>query len=157
MAVVPVPVAVEPPPMTFSVGTMPLFEFFGRLATRADCALLLDMGHLVSYEMATQRRVSEALAALPTERVLELHIAGGRIEERAGRRLYVDAHDRAILPESWAMLDALLPRLPALKAVCFECEGTSEAQVLETLARLRKLVVDKSANPELVARARLSA
>jgi uncharacterized protein (UPF0276 family) len=150
MSVVPVPVAVEPPPMTFAVGKLPLFEFFGQLATRADCALLLDVGHLVSYEMATQTRVLSAVAALPVERVLELHIAGGRLETRDGRKVYVDAHERAILPESWQLLGELLPRLPALKAVCFECEGTSEAEVLSTLARLRACVVDKSASEALV-------
>jgi uncharacterized protein (UPF0276 family) len=147
---VPVPVAVEPPPMAFSAGTMPLFEFFGQLAKRADSALLLDMGHLVSYEMAAQKRVLDALSALPRERVIELHIAGGRIAERNGRKLYVDAHEREILPETLAMLDALLPELPNVRAVCFECEGKSEEQVLDTLAVVRKRVLQRSASRELV-------
>ncbi|MFB3091204.1 MAG: DUF692 family multinuclear iron-containing protein, partial [Gammaproteobacteria bacterium] len=45
-AAVPVPVAIEPPPVTFVVGTMPLFTFFGELARATECAILLDMGHL---------------------------------------------------------------------------------------------------------------
>jgi uncharacterized protein (UPF0276 family) len=156
-SVVPVPIAVEPPPMTFAVGTMPLFEFFGELATQADSAILLDVGHVVSYEMATQRRAGTELAALPVERVIELHIAGGRLEQQGERSVYVDAHDRDILPAAWQLLEELLPRLPELKAVCFECEGQSEARVLDTLTRLRELVAANSANPRLVALAQAGA
>jgi uncharacterized protein (UPF0276 family) len=157
MSVLPVPVAVEPPPLTFAVGSMPLFDFFGQLATRADAAILLDVGHVLSYELATQTRERDRLAALPVERVIEVHIAGGRLEERGQRSVYIDAHDRDILPGAWQLLDELLPRLPRLKAVCFECEGQSEPRVLETLARLRESVVTRSANPELVERARAAA
>jgi uncharacterized protein (UPF0276 family) len=149
-AVVPVPVAIEPPPMTFAVGRMPLFEFFGELAERADCAILLDMGHLVSYEVASGERVLAQLERFPCERVIELHIAGGRMETAGSRSVYVDAHERDILPSAWEMLDALLPRLPGVRAVCFECEGASEEHVLTTLARLRQTVIAKSRNAELV-------
>ena len=45
--VIPVPVAIEPPPMTFVVGAMPLFTFFGRLAEAAgvgETAAKVDIG-----------------------------------------------------------------------------------------------------------------
>jgi len=151
MRAIPAVIAIEPPPMAFVVGSLPLFTFFGRLAEAADCALLLDVGHLVSYEMASGRRVREALDALPRERVIEVHIAGGKLERPSDLPVYIDAHERDILPEAWAMLDELLPELPALRAVCFECEGASEGRVLGTLERLRRTVIEKSANPELVA------
>jgi uncharacterized protein (UPF0276 family) len=148
-AAVPVPVAIEPPPVTFQVGRMPVFEFFGRLATAADSALLLDVGHLVSHEVASGKPVLELLAALPRERVVEVHIAGGRME----RGVYVDAHDRPILPAAWQLLAELLPHLPELRAVCFECEGAGEKDVLAVLKRLRGLVQARSSHAELVARA----
>ena len=59
--IVPVTVAIEPPPVSFVIGTMPVFSFFGEIAEATDCALLLDMGHLVSYEMASGKAVTEAL------------------------------------------------------------------------------------------------
>jgi uncharacterized protein (UPF0276 family) len=145
-AAVPAPVAIEPPPMCFTLGRMPLFEFFGELAERADCAILLDVGHLVSYELASGKRVREQLASLPCERVIEVHIAGGRME----RGLYVDAHERDILPAAWDMLRDLLPHLTALRAVCFECEGKSEPEVLGTLSRLRDEVRAQSGHRALV-------
>lgn len=147
---VPTPVAIEPPPMTFVVGRMPLFSFFGRLAREADCAILLDMGHLVSYEMASGQDVCAALADLPCAQVVEVHIAGGRIKSSDGGAIYVDAHECAILEPSWQMLVKLLPHLPQLKAVCYECEGMDQDTVLTTLARLRELVRAHSSNAELV-------
>jgi uncharacterized protein (UPF0276 family) len=78
-AIVPVPVAIEPPPVSFVAGTMPLFSFFGELARETDCAILLDMDHLVSYEIASGKKVRDVLQDLPCERVVEVHIAGGRL------------------------------------------------------------------------------
>jgi len=157
-AIVPVTVAIEPPPMTFVVGSMPLFTFFGELARQTDTAILLDMGHLVSYEMASGKRVRDALQELPVERVVEVHIAGGRLKPgdrlKSGedRPIYVDAHETAILDETWQMFEGLLPELPNVKAVCFECEGIDKDTVLNTLEHVRQVVKDKCANPELLAR-----
>lgn len=148
--IVPVPVAIEPPPMTFVVGNMPLFSFFGQLAEATDCAILLDMGHLVSYEMASGHSVRDALDALPCERVVEVHIAGGRLKKGEQGPVYVDAHECSILDQTWQMLESMLPELPNVKAVCYECEGIDEHTVLSTLKRLRKLVGEKSASPDLV-------
>lgn len=151
MAAIPVTVAIEPPPLSFVVGGMPLPVFFGRLAAAADCALLLDMGHLVSWETASGGRILDTLAALDCGRVVEVHIAGGRFKDSADGPIYVDAHEAEIPEANWRMLELLLPRLPNLKAVCYECEGRDEAHVMGTLARLRDLVRRLSANPALTA------
>lgn len=150
-AAVPVTVAIEPAPMTFVAGTMPLFTFFGRLAREADCAILLDMGHLVSYEMASGKRVLDALHELPCERVIEVHVAGGRLRQSPRGPVYVDMHESPILDEVWQMLDAMLPLLPNVKALCYECEGIDHDTVMNTLQRLRKIVRERSASPVLVA------
>lgn len=150
-AKVSVPVAIEPPPVTFITGSMPLFSFFGSLANQTDCAILLDMGHLVSYEMASGRSVLEAIDELPVERVIEVHIAGGRLKEGHAEPIYVDAHECEIVDQTWQMLEDMLPRLPNVKAVCYECEGVNESSVLATLKRIRKIVREKSSSEALVA------
>lgn len=147
---VPALIAIEPPPMAFVIGSMPLLTFFGRLAEATDCAVLLDVGHLVSYEMASGKRIQDELSGFPLERVIEVHIAGGCLERPGAKPVYVDAHEREILPEAWAMLDALLPLLPGLRAVCFECEGATEGRVLGTLERLRREVLTRSTSATLV-------
>ncbi|MGK0296944.1 MAG: hypothetical protein ACI9XC_000544 [Gammaproteobacteria bacterium] len=149
-AIIPVTVAIEPPPVTFVVGSISVFSFFGELADQTDCAILLDMGHLVSYEMANGKAVTDALQALPQERVIEVHIAGGRIKEDKQGSVYIDAHEWNIQDQTWQMLDRMLPELPNVKAVCFECEGVDEKIVLSTLKRLRKKVREKSISKELI-------
>ena len=149
-AVARVPVAIEPPPVTFVAGTIPLFNFFGELARATDCAILLDMGHLVSYEMASGRKVRDALNELPCERVVEVHVAGGRLEKGDEGSIYVDAHECTILGETWQMFDAMLPELTNVKAVCYECEGVNEETVLTTLKKIRRIVKNKSASQSLV-------
>ena len=96
--------------------------------------------------MATGRAVTDALSALPVERVIEVHVAGGDVEEGVDGPIYIDAHERPVREETWAMLDRMLPELPNLKALCFECEGVSEAAVLSTLARLRGIIAERSAS-----------
>jgi uncharacterized protein len=150
-AKVPVTVAIEPPPVAFIAGAMPLFSFFGSLAKQTDTAILLDMGHLVSYEMASGRNVLDAIDELPVERVIEVHIAGGRLKDGESGPIYVDAHECAIADETWQMFEEMLPRLPNVKAVCYECEGVNESTVLSTLKRIRKIVRDKSVSDLLVA------
>jgi uncharacterized protein len=151
-AIIPTIVAIEPPPVSFVVGTMPLFSYFGQIAEKTDCAILLDMGHLVSYEMASGRRVRETMNDLPCERVVEIHIAGGRLKKGEDGPIYIDAHESSILDQTWTMLEDMLPELPNVKAVCYECEGVDEKSVLSTLKRLRKLLIELSASKELVAK-----
>lgn len=147
----PVPLAIEPPPMTFVVGSMLLFEFFGQLAEAVDCAILLDMGHLVSYEMASSQRIENQLSALPIERVIEVHVAGGKLRKAKRGPIYVDAHEARILPETWKMFEAMLPVLPNLHAICLECEGVEKSRVLPMLGRIRTMVKQYSASEKLQA------
>lgn len=144
-----VPLAIEPPPLTFVVGRMPLFEFIGRAAEATDCAILLDMGHLLSYEMATGHSVFDTIDALPLERVIELHIAGGKLKQGENGPVYIDAHEAGILPQTWSMLDALLTKLPNVKALCYECEGVPKEEVIKTLACLRDKVAECSVSSAL--------
>lgn len=149
-AIVPVPVAIEPPPMCFIVGSIGLFEFFGRIAEAVDCAILLDMGHLVSYEMASGQSIQQQLAMLPAERVVEVHIAGGRVKQADAGPVYIDAHECEIVGQTWRMFETMLPHLPNVKAVCYECENVNEHVVLDNLKRIRKLVKQHSASDMLL-------
>lgn len=148
-AKVPVPVAIEPPPLTFVIGQMSLFEFFGRLAEATDCAILLDIGHLISYQMASGESILPAIQQMPMERVIEVHIAGGKIKQADNGPVYIDAHENPILDEVWHCLTDLLPLMPNVKALCYECEGIDETTVMQTLARLRETVIQHSSSASL--------
>ena len=123
------PLLLEPAPVTLQLGDRSIFDWLGALARRTDCGLLVDAGHVVSHQLAAgvdprdEAALTAGLEALDLDRVIELHVAGGVIERRGRRHYYLDAHDLPILPETWAVFDALLGRCPNLRAVCVECEG----------------------------------
>jgi uncharacterized protein len=135
-----VPFLVENPPFADVAGDLSLGAFFRELCTRADTGMMLDLGHLLSYRLA--RPHDDALfEELPLERVVEVHLAGGAWVETVDGPVFWDDHGAEIAPEARALLADLWPRLPRVRALCFECEGRGEDGVVRELealhARLR--------------------
>jgi hypothetical protein len=50
-----------------------------------------------------------------------------------------DLHAPEPLPETWQLLEYVLPRAPNLRAIVYECEMNQPAEVLENFARLNRL------------------
>lgn len=148
------PLLLEPAPVTFVAGELDIFTWLGELATRTGCGLLLDAGHVVSHQLVAGRELTEGLERLPLERVVEVHVAGGVIEEHEGRRYYKDAHELPILPETWSVFRHLLEHAPNLKAVCVECEGAVSGSVLPMLRKTRERVAQGAVNEALRLKAR---
>lgn len=91
-------------------------EFIAAVATRADCGILLDLHNIWTNERNGRQPVDSYLAALPLERVVELHVAGGF--ELSG--YWLDAHSGLVQPEVMQLLHEVLPRLPNVRALIFE-------------------------------------
>jgi uncharacterized protein len=97
-------------------GELPDGRYVAAVAEAADCGILLDLHNVWANERNGRQRVDDLLAQLPLERVLEVHVAGGR--ELGG--YWLDAHSGA-MPEALVALTArVLPRLPEVRAVVFE-------------------------------------
>lgn len=111
--------------------------------------LLLDLHNLYTMARNLDFDVDTWLARAPLDRVIEIHVSGG-VESPPGwlpegRTLRLDSHDAAVPEAVWGLLDAVLPRCPAVRGVTLErMEGTvTEAdvpQVREELRRLRRAV-----------------
>jgi uncharacterized protein (UPF0276 family) len=148
------PLLLEPAPVTFCAGEMSIFAWLSELAQRTECGLLIDAGHVVSHQLARGAPDLEAgLDELDASRVVEIHVAGGVIHERADARFYQDAHDLPILPETWHVFRDLLDRCTELRAVCVECEGALAHAILPVLEKTRLRVVDGSRSERLRAKA----
>ena len=149
------PLLLEPPPVTFNIGDLSVFDWLNRLAQQTDCGILLDAGHIVSHQLVLQRMqgnvdVITGLEAIDFDRVVEVHVAGGAIHESpTGEKVYVDAHDLPVLPETWQVFRYLIEHSPSLKAVCVECEGTLTQSILPMLEQTRRRVELGSLNPML--------
>lgn len=95
---------------------LPDGEFIAAVARRADCDILLDLHNIWTNQRNGRQSVDAFLAALPLDRVVELHVAGGF--ELDG--YWLDAHSGLAQPEVMQLLRDVLPRLPNVRAVIFE-------------------------------------
>jgi uncharacterized protein (UPF0276 family) len=134
-----VPFLVENPPFADVAGDLGLGVFFRALCERAETGMLLDIGHLLSYRLARPRDVA-LLDELPLDRVIETHLAGGAWIDTADGPVFWDNHGAEIAPEARALLAEVWPRLPRVRALCFECEARAEDGVVRELEALHALL-----------------
>jgi uncharacterized protein (UPF0276 family) len=132
----------ENPPAHVLVGDLHPLEVFGGLAEAADCGLLLDLAHLVIVQRALGLSPTSLLDAFPLERVVELHVAGGTTFRIGPHELVDDDHGPEVQDATWALLEAVVPRCTALRAVVVECERNTPDQIHALFARTRALVAD---------------
>jgi len=135
-----VPLALENPAVLARRGDMHVLDFMARLQARTGMPLLLDLGHLFSYQLAAELPLEAGFDGFPFDRVIELHIAGGVVTRRGPRRFYVDDHTQPVREELFQLLEKLLPRCTSLRAVTFEGDGHPPEVAMLTLQRLRRLV-----------------
>jgi uncharacterized protein (UPF0276 family) len=123
-----------------AAGEMPDGEFFARIASEADCGILLDLHDVVTNERNGGDRAYEVVAALPRERVWELHLAGGY----AYGGFWIDAHSGTIDPYAFELAEATVGDFPNLRAIVFEIapgfvDNLSPEAAAEQIQLLRKL------------------
>jgi uncharacterized protein (UPF0276 family) len=96
------PLALENPStyVEFAGSTMPEWEFLGRLADEADCALLLDVNNVYVSAFNHGFDPRTYLAAIPFDRVVQLHVAG---HTHHGTHI-VDTHIGPVRDEVWSLL-----------------------------------------------------
>ena len=108
-------------------------EYVAAIAEAADCGILLDLHNIWANERNGRQPVADYLAALPLERVWEVHLAGGF--ESAG--YYLDAHVGPIDSELLDLAAQVVPRLPKVRAVIYEAVPVSlAAQGVEGLRQV---------------------
>lgn len=137
----PVPVFLENPPFQYVYGDLHIVDFISRVAEEVDTGFVLDLGHLYSYQMAAGLPWEANIDNLATDRIVEMHVAGGSLIERNGIQAYVDSHGHdngRIFEETYRYLEYMLPRAVNLKAVTYEAEGTPEAELFANLTDLRE-------------------
>jgi uncharacterized protein (UPF0276 family) len=91
-------------------------EFFRAVAESADCGILLDLHNLYANEINGRQPVEEFLAAIPLERVWEVHLAGGMVRDG----YYLDSHSGAVEDKLFDLSKRIIARLPNLKTIIFE-------------------------------------
>lgn len=98
-----------------------------RLLEPVDGFLVLDVHNLWCQSLNTGVALDDLLAALPLDRVRELHVSGGRWSRSRGRSVRRDTHDDLVPDELLAMLPGIVDRCPSAEVVTYERLGTSLA------------------------------
>jgi len=139
-----VPLLLENPAVLFRNGDLHVLDFLAALHARTGAPLLLDLGHLLSFQLAHGLARDTALDGFPLDRVAEIHVAGGVI---TSGRFYVDDHGQPVREELFELLERILPRCTALRALTFEADGHPEPVARRTLERLRRMLVGEPEAP----------
>ena len=85
--------------VTYVASTMTEWEFLARMATEADCGLLLDVANVRVSAVNHGFDPVAYLRALPHERIVQMHLAG---HDDMGTHI-VDTHDRPVCDEVWEL------------------------------------------------------
>jgi len=96
----------------FAGAEMAETDFLAELALRTGCGLLLDVANVRVCAVNHGFDPYAYLDAFPLERVGEIHLAGAAATHDAhGAPLLIDAHDRAVAEEVWALHAYALSRI----------------------------------------------
>jgi hypothetical protein len=84
-------------------------SFLSELARRSGCGLLIDVNNVAVGAHNIGYDPSEWLAAIPAERVGEVHLAGHSLD--AEGTLLIDSHDEPVSEQVWALYQQLVDRI----------------------------------------------
>jgi uncharacterized protein (UPF0276 family) len=95
------PLVIENPSsyVEFAQTTMTEWEFIARLATEADCGLLLDVNNIYVSAFNHTFDAREYIAAMPADRIVQIHLAG---HTNHGTHI-IDTHTGHVIDEVWSL------------------------------------------------------
>lgn len=133
-----VPFYVENPPIYFDFGELSVLEFMRRVADLAGCGLVLDIGHLVGYCVATGRRPDELLEQWDgVDHVRELHVAGyNLLPDSASAPMWYDNHADPIPEAALELIDIVRGRAGWAVPITLEQEGATYSLIARHVDRV---------------------
>lgn len=139
-----VPLLLENPADVLGLGASSgaaLGASFGACIEAADTGAILDVTNLLYNARNDDFDPLAFIEAMPSERVVQVHVAGGRKVDG----LWIDSHDRGVEPESLDLLRVAVRACPNLRAVTLEWDEDLPDfdAVLDQLARVRAVVSEE--------------
>lgn len=81
-------------------------EFINMLCRETGANLLLDLNNVYISAINNDFSAEEYVDALDLNIVKEMHVSGHSIKDLGGgKRLYIDSHDTAVIPEVWRLYE----------------------------------------------------
>jgi hypothetical protein len=114
--------------LRFAGSSIPEWEFLGEVAHRADCGILLDVNNVYVSAVNHGFDPQKYLAAVPAERVWEIHLAGH--SDRGSHLL--DTHGRQVCDEVWELYRFASRRIGAVASLVEWDEDIPDWDTLES-------------------------
>ena len=114
--------------LSFAGSSIPEWEFLGEVAHRADCGILLDVNNIYVSAVNHGFDPEKYLAAIPPERVWEIHLAG---HTDCGSHL-LDTHSARVCDEVWDLYRFASRRIGAVASLVEWDEDIPDWDTLET-------------------------
>lgn len=139
--------------VAFNGSDMGETDFIREIAGRTGCGLLLDVNNV--FVSATNHNYSPEryLADFPVELVREIHLAGHATEsDDNGLPLLIDAHDRPVSSEVWALYETVIATRGVLPTLIEWDNDVPAWPVLKAEADAADAILSRhatSAHPEL--------
>jgi uncharacterized protein (UPF0276 family) len=114
--------------LSFAGSSMPEWEFLSEVAHRADCGILLDVNNVYVSAVNHGFDPEKYLAAVPAERVWEIHLAGHT--DRGSHLL--DTHSTRVCDEVWELYRFATRRIGAVASLVEWDEEIPDWDTLET-------------------------
>ncbi len=113
--------------LRFAGSSIPEWEFLGEVAHRADCGILLDVNNVYVSAVNHGFDPEKYLAAVPAERVWEIHLAGHT--DRGSHLL--DTHSTHVCDEVWELYRFASRRIGAVASLVEWDEDIPDWDTLE--------------------------
>jgi uncharacterized protein (UPF0276 family) len=134
-----VPFYAENPPIYFDLGTIDLLTFMQRVAEESACGLVLDIGHLVGYCVATGRDPIEYLGEWDgIEHVREIHVAGYELRPDTLGPMWYDNHADPISEYALDLIAIARRNAGREIAITLEQEGAQFTLIAEHITRVAR-------------------
>jgi len=136
--------------VAFEQSTMGELDFLRDITRRTGCGLLLDVNNVHVSCVNHQRSADAYIDAFPLEAVGELHLGGhAPDEDDEGRPLLIDAHDRAVDRQVWALYERVLQRSGPLPTLIEWDNDVPAWPVLLSQAQSADAILERATGGEL--------
>ena len=120
-------------------------EFLGELARRTGCGLLCDVNNVFVTCHNLGQDPAAYLAALPSDAIGEIHLAGHSSNDVDGRIVLIDDHGSRVAPAVWALYEQAVRRIgPRPTLIEWDTDIPELPVLLEEAARAGRILEQRA-------------
>ena len=131
--------------LRFRHSPIPEPEFLGELARRTGCGLLCDVNNVFVTCHNLGQDPAAYLAALPSDAIGEIHLAGHSSNDVDGRIVLIDDHGSRVAPAVWALYEQAVRRIgPRPTLIEWDTDIPELRVLLEEAARAGRILEQRA-------------